>query len=88
MKLSQLIADIEYIQSVGGTEAEIGGISADSRTVQRGDLFVCYTGGAVDSHDCAEEAYRKGASALICQKRLQRCPSPEPFTAMPIKSLR
>ena len=70
MKLSQLIADIEYIQSVGGTEAEIGGISADSRTVQRGDLFVCYTGGAVDSHDCAEEAYRKGASALICQKRL------------------
>lgn len=48
----------------------IQGVSVDSRLVEEGDLFVCLPGERVDGHDFAEEALRKGAQALLVERKL------------------
>lgn len=40
-------------------------ISIDSRTIQKGDIFVALPGSCVDGHDFVAEAVKKGAAGLI-----------------------
>ena len=58
MKLSELAKEI-----AGGVlkgDAEVRGLTADSRVVGEGDLFFCFQGKHVDSHVCAAEAQARG----------------------------
>lgn len=45
---------------------EILGVSTDSRTIKRGDLFVPLVGTKFDGHDFIKSAFEAGASAALC----------------------
>jgi len=49
---------------------EISGITHDSRDVVRGNLFVAISGGSFDGHAYIQEAIKKGAAAVIGERRL------------------
>jgi UDP-N-acetylmuramoyl-L-alanyl-D-glutamate--2,6-diaminopimelate ligase len=55
---------------VGDETAEVTGVSADSRHVLPGDLFICIPGFTVDGHEYAPEAVEKGAAALVVEREL------------------
>jgi UDP-N-acetylmuramoyl-tripeptide--D-alanyl-D-alanine ligase len=55
-------ADLQY------TEIAIQGVSTDSRTVQRGNLFIPLAGEHFDGHLYVKECYDKGAAAALWQK--------------------
>lgn len=62
MRLSQLIAV--------DRDVEITGIVTDSRKVEKGNLFLCLKGEKVDGHCYAKEALKKGAVAIVSEKKL------------------
>ena len=43
----------------------ITGISVNSKTIKKGDIFVCIKGNTCDRHDFIDEAIKNGASALV-----------------------
>ncbi len=62
MRLSKLL---DAIYPLGGLrDVEVGGLTADSRRVKRGDLFVATRGGMSDGHRFLPEAASRGAAAL------------------------
>ena len=61
-KLNELF-DCEYT-------TEINGISTNSKSVKKGDLFVCIVGANVDRHDYAGQAVENGAVALVVKRHL------------------
>ncbi len=46
----------------------VTGISTDTRTMVKGDLFIALKGKNFDGHDFIIEAFRKGASAVIAER--------------------
>ncbi|MBM7552855.1 UDP-N-acetylmuramoyl-L-alanyl-D-glutamate--2,6-diaminopimelate ligase [Thalassobacillus pellis] len=71
MKLKKLMTHVPFYQGSKDIEnLEVTGISMDSRSVKKGDLFICQPGEQFDGHDFAEEAIRKGASAIVAEKSL------------------
>ena len=72
MTLSQLLIDVDIIKEKShfNPSLEIKGVTADSRQLGEGFLFVCQKGGRFDGHDHADEALKNGAIALICQRDL------------------
>jgi len=52
----------------GSREVSFSGISTDSRTVQKGQLFIALKGETFDGHDFVKEAIRKGAVAAVVNK--------------------
>ena len=58
----------EIANACGGSfnkEAEITGVSIDTRKVKPGDLFICIKGERFDGHSFAEAAMEKGAAAVM-----------------------
>ncbi|MFH1678075.1 MAG: UDP-N-acetylmuramoyl-tripeptide--D-alanyl-D-alanine ligase [Candidatus Omnitrophota bacterium] len=49
----------------GSPELSIGGVSIDSRTIKKGELFIAIKGGRFNGHDFLRQAVRKGARAVI-----------------------
>lgn len=49
-------------------DVRIHGVSIDTRTLGRGDLFVPLTGGRADGHAFLAEAFRRGAAAALCSR--------------------
>lgn len=45
-----------------------GKVTADSRKVESGDVFVAVKGTAVDGHEFIEAAAQKGAAYIVCEK--------------------
>ena len=60
--------DINYI--VGDTNKEITDITADSREVKEGSLFICLDGVHVDGHNYAASAAQKGAAAIVASREI------------------
>lgn len=56
----------ELIQ--GSPAEEIIGVSIDSRTIQKGEVFFAIKGEKFDGHDFVNEAIEKGASALVVDR--------------------
>lgn len=69
MKFSQIVDDLGQVISRCG-DCEVTGISSDSRAVKEGDLFICYKGLNFDSHSVIDEAIRRGAAAVICEREI------------------
>ena len=59
MRLSQLFSELGTGALKG--DAEVRGLTADSRVAGEGDLFFCFRGTHVDSHAFAAEARILGA---------------------------
>lgn len=61
-------------RAIGGTakgeERPITGISIDSRTIKRGEIFFAIQGDAYDGHGFAAEALLKGASWVVVSRRM------------------
>lgn len=70
MKLSKLIQTIENKTLENFADVEITGISYNSKTTQKGDIFVCLKGENSDGHQYAQNALEKGATAFFCEQKL------------------
>jgi len=67
MKLKELLENIDIISATADMEAEISGISYDSRKTRPGDLFVAVKGFQADGHRFIPKAMELGAAAVLCQ---------------------
>ena len=67
MKLADLLENIAIKAATADLEAEITGVSYDSRHTRPGDLFVAMTGFATDGHKFIPAAVEKGAVCILCQ---------------------
>lgn len=64
--LNEIATWIPESQKYG--DATIRGISTDSRTVQKGNLFVALKGESFDAHDFLEDVIQKGAAAILVER--------------------
>lgn len=62
------ITDFEKIE--GNSGVRISDVTADSREVKRGSLFFCLPGAHVDGHEFVDMAVKKGAAAVIAEKKI------------------
>lgn len=68
MKLSLLLEGID--RAAEPDDCEISRVTADSRTVEPGDVFVSIKGKHSDGHDHAGAALAAGAAAVVCERDL------------------
>lgn len=70
MRLSELISEVDVKEKYNYNDVDIDGISYNSKTTQKGDIFVCLRGEHVDGHNFAESAVEAGACAIMCETKL------------------
>jgi UDP-N-acetylmuramoyl-L-alanyl-D-glutamate--2,6-diaminopimelate ligase len=68
MKLKDLLAGIPVVAATADMETEIPGVSYDSRSTRKGELFVAVAGYAADGHDFIPKAWEAGAAAVLCER--------------------
>jgi UDP-N-acetylmuramoyl-L-alanyl-D-glutamate--2,6-diaminopimelate ligase len=69
-RLRELIEGLATQRIIGNPDIEVGDIISDSRKAVNASLFVCIKGGKVDGHQFAQDAVRRGASAVVCEREL------------------
>jgi UDP-N-acetylmuramoyl-L-alanyl-D-glutamate--2,6-diaminopimelate ligase len=69
MKLSDLLRDVPVRAVHGDPELEISAVTADSRMVKPGALFVAIPGTAMDGAKFIDSAIQKGAAAVVSESR-------------------
>lgn len=69
--------ELAYIAGITGATVENTGIekkaigfSVDSRNIRRGEIFVAIKGEKTDGHFFVDEALKKGAVAVMCEKKI------------------
>jgi UDP-N-acetylmuramoyl-L-alanyl-D-glutamate--2,6-diaminopimelate ligase len=68
MKIREILpADAEIEASIA--DLDISGVSADSRAIKRGDVFVAIEGGKTDGLKFVDAAIAAGATAILAQSR-------------------
>ena len=67
--LGELLEGIRF-SSRAPASTTVTGIAYASNRVRPGDLFFCIVGFKSDGHDYAEDAYNRGAAAIVCQRSL------------------
>ncbi len=67
MLLEKLLSPLATEEIIGSTGIEISSVTADSRRVREGSLFVAVPGVSVDGHDFIEKAVAAGAAAVVCE---------------------
>lgn len=71
MKLKDLIKNVNVKEYINYDEnTEITGITYNSKKVNKNDIFVCMRGEHVDGHNFAEDAVKLGATAIMCETKL------------------
>ena len=70
MKLNELIEFLDYKDLINFKDVDITGISYNSKTTKKGDIFICLTGEHADGHEFAQSAIDAGAVALLVEKEL------------------
>lgn len=65
--LSKILDGITFTELQGSADVEITSITADSRQVKPGTLFVAVKGIQVDGHVYIEQAIKDGAVAIVCE---------------------
>ncbi|HVM32791.1 MAG TPA: UDP-N-acetylmuramoyl-L-alanyl-D-glutamate--2,6-diaminopimelate ligase [bacterium] len=69
MRWKALLQAIEPLRVEGSGDPVISGIAENSKLVKRGELFACIPGAKQDGRAFAAEAARKGAAALLVEKK-------------------
>lgn len=73
-----LWSSVEAAKATGGTTSGnwvASGISIDTRTLQKGDLFIAIRGDAMDGHKFASDALAKGAAAVVIDSKIDGIPA-------------
>lgn len=65
MKISEILNGIKTYEVY--EDADVRSITADSRKVEPGSVFVCVKGGHFDGHDAAADAEKKGAVLIVAE---------------------
>jgi UDP-N-acetylmuramoyl-L-alanyl-D-glutamate--2,6-diaminopimelate ligase len=68
--IAELAAAVPAAEVLGDPAATVSGIAYDSRLVERGALFTALRGADFDGHDYVDDAMRRGAAALVVERRL------------------
>jgi len=68
MTAGKILSPIKGELLRGSRDVSFSGISTDSRTVEKGQLFFALRGEAFDGHDFVKEAIKKGAVAVVVNK--------------------
>ncbi len=76
VKLRDLLLRLEEAEIRGPLDVPIRDIAYDSRLVRENSLFVALKGMRADGHDFAGEALRRGASALVLEREVERLDIP------------
>lgn len=71
MKLDELIEHLDYKDLVNFKNVEVTGISYNSKTTKKGDIFICLTGEYTDGHEYAQNAIENGAVALLTEHTVE-----------------
>lgn len=71
MRVRDFFAEIELEEAQGDLDRSVTGLSYDSRRVRKGDLFFAIPGTRFDGHAFAGEALRRGASAVVLERRVE-----------------
>lgn len=66
-RLNDILNAVKLISTSGAMDVEIKGITADSRKVEAGWVFVAVSGTQVDGHQFIEKAITSGAIAVVCE---------------------
>jgi UDP-N-acetylmuramoyl-L-alanyl-D-glutamate--2,6-diaminopimelate ligase len=69
MKLAHLLNGITVTEYHADMELEISGVSYDSRTTVKGDIFVAVRGFESDGHDYIKAAVENGAVCVLCEEK-------------------
>jgi UDP-N-acetylmuramoyl-L-alanyl-D-glutamate--2,6-diaminopimelate ligase len=93
MKLAQLLAALPHYNLVSSQaevkpdlSIDINNITADSRQVEPGTLFVAYQGVNIDIHRFIPAAIDSGAAAIVCENETSLAPPllPTSYSLLPI----
>src|SRR5512145_2224625 len=55
-------------RGIGSSDGSVSGVSTDSRTVSRGDVFIALKGERFDGHDFIDAVARRGVQFFIVEK--------------------
>ena len=66
ISLHSLFKDFADVKNI--PDKEIGFIACNSSRVTKESVFVCIEGTVTDGHKFAEDAYNKGAAAIVCSR--------------------
>src|SRR5690348_8952654 len=77
MTLRQLLGDLAGARLIGDGDIAVRGVRADSREVERGDVFVAVRGLRSDGHAFAATAVERGAAALVVERELPELKVPQ-----------
>lgn len=87
MKLKDLLAGTDLRCLPGQETICVMGIKYDSRKVEKGDLFVCFSGEGMDEPVFVKEAEKRGSAAIIAEKMVAGLEVPLMITDDSRKSL-
>jgi UDP-N-acetylmuramoyl-L-alanyl-D-glutamate--2,6-diaminopimelate ligase len=68
MLLKQLLEGLPLLRAEGPLERLVAGVTADSRRLSPGMVFVAVPGAEHDGHDFISAAIDRGAAAVICER--------------------
>jgi UDP-N-acetylmuramoyl-L-alanyl-D-glutamate--2,6-diaminopimelate ligase len=75
MELSRLVASLPHVRAAwGASDIQISHITADSRQVVPGALFVAYRGVGADGHRFIPDALARGAGAIVGELPIDALP--------------
>lgn len=77
MKLDELIEYLDYKDLINFKNIDITGISYNSKTTKKGDIFVCLVGEHTDGHEFAQNAIDAGAAALLVERKIDGTKIPQ-----------
>jgi UDP-N-acetylmuramoyl-L-alanyl-D-glutamate--2,6-diaminopimelate ligase len=70
MKLRELLKDLAQAEaSAGFDELEIAGVTADSRSIRPGDVFIAIAGSKQDGLRFVPQAIASGAAAIVAERK-------------------
>ena len=78
MRLADVLREVPVVSVSGPTDVDITGVTADSRLVRKGSLFVAIPGTAQDGAQFIPQAIEKGAVAIV----LSGAPAPSPAVSV------
>lgn len=77
MKLDELIEYLDYKDLINFKNIDITGISYNSQTTKKGDIFICLVGEHTDGHKFAKMAIENGAAALLVERKIEDTKIPQ-----------